>query len=76
VSDLTNKELRRRPNTPLNPPPCRWPECLKLSDFFALDNRAKFGYLCTTHWYGFINLNEQAFYEGAPQGAFGKKNNE
>lgn len=60
-------------DTPLNPPPCRWPECRKLSEFFALDNRAKYGHLCLAHWYGSINRDEQSLYTGSPQGAFGKR---
>lgn len=64
-------ENMSRPFTPPNPPPCRWPSCRKLSEFFALDNRAKFGHLCLAHWRGYISYDEQQCYAGAPQGAFG-----
>lgn len=56
-----------------HPPPCRWPDCHKPSEFFALDNRAKFGHLCLAHWRGYLSRDEQQLYVGDPLGAFGRK---
>lgn len=65
--------MTKRDPSPLNPPPCRWPGCSRPSEYFAKDNRAKYGHLCLAHWYGHLAVADQELYVGAPQGAFGRQ---
>jgi hypothetical protein len=42
--------------------PCRYPECYRVSEYYAKDNRAQFGHLCRVH-VQYIATNRKDEYE-------------